>query len=124
MNFAGYAGRHVTHHVLKCFLLETGGTQIGASSADCLIRLCIGAPELAGRTDVHAGPAQTANFRTGIERGSNTPLLTAAAKSDGLSHHLFFAYTNAPATENAVLLLLSEALLANFMRRGEILNHF
>jgi hypothetical protein len=56
-NFACHAGRHVAHHVVEFFLLDTGRTQVRTAAADGLFRLIEGAPELACRADIHAGAA-------------------------------------------------------------------
>ena len=61
-DLAGDAGLQIAHPVVKLLLLDAGWTEIGTSAADRLIRFRIGAAELTGGTDIHAGPAQAAHL--------------------------------------------------------------
>jgi hypothetical protein len=74
---------------------ETGWAQIGAASADRLIRLCVSASERAGRADIYATAALTTGIGGKIKRRADAATLPTPPEADGLGHHLLFAHADA-----------------------------
>src|SRR5512136_1392326 len=81
-DFTSHAGLHEAHHIFKAPLLETGRAQVGTPPADGLFRFRKGASQLAGRTDIHTGPAKSADLGAEIEGSAEVPFLSPAAKAD------------------------------------------
>src|SRR5512136_3361593 len=123
-DFTSHAGLHEAHHIFKTFLLETRRAQVGAPTTDGFFWFRIGASEFAGRADVEAGPAQSADLRVGIEGSTEVPFLSPAAKADGFGHHLLFTHPDASSAEDAVLVFLFETLRMDIISRSKVLNRF
>jgi hypothetical protein len=94
-DFTGHAGLHEAHHIFKPLLFETGRAQISTPTTDGPFRFRKGASQLAGRADIHTGPAESADLGTLIKGCPKAPFLAPAAKPDGLGHHLFFTHPSA-----------------------------
>ena len=109
---------HVAHHLVKIVHLDAGRAQVGAPAADGLSGIRIGAAQLASRAYIDAAAAKPARLGFDIEGRPQNPALAASRKSDGMSHHLLLAHAHAAPAENAVLVFLSESLLADIVRRG------
>jgi len=120
--FACHAGRHVTHHIVKLFLLDAGWTEVRTASADCSFRLRKGTAGLTGGADLHAASAEPADVGADIKGCSDASVLTTAAKTDGSGHHLFFAHAHAQPAKNTVLMLLPEALPPHIKAGRYVLN--
>jgi hypothetical protein len=79
---------------------------------------------LTGGADIETGPAQSADLGVEIEWSAQVPFLSPSPKADGLGHHLFFTDPNASSAEDAIFILLPEALLTDVISRGKVLNGF
>jgi hypothetical protein len=121
-DLTGHAGFHVTHHIVKPLLLKARWPEVGTASADRLLGFRVGTSKLTGRADIEASPASSAVLRLKVERGSDAPFFPPAPKSNGLSHHLFFAHSDAQAAQDTVFVFLFESLSLNSKSRGKILN--
>src|SRR5450756_1969230 len=121
-NFTGDTRRHVTHQIVELRLFQTRRPQVGAGAADRLFRLVVSAAKLAGGTDIHAAAAQAADLGRNVEGRADAAVFAAPAEADRLGHHLFRAHAHAQAAQNAIFVLLAEALPADIVGRRQVLN--
>src|SRR3989304_10562678 len=91
----GDAWVHIAHHVVELLLKVTGGMNIGAPTADSLVRFSISTAQLTGRTDIHTCSAQAALLRPNIERRPDSALFSPPAEANSLGHHLLLAHPDA-----------------------------
>jgi hypothetical protein len=122
---AGSTAAGIIHPALKFVVdIQTGRIHGQTGIADSCIGVRSLASQLTGRADVDAAAAETALFRTDVERSRYFPFVPSILKTDGPAIHLLSTHPDAKTTEDAFFVPYLKPDLFHSEFRSQVLDDF